>query len=185
MRYFLGLLVALGLIILIVFLMFGGGKSKIGVATKPLESYNGDNDAVRLTIDGPVNADQDHMGLQITVNNSDVVYEQLQGYQDSVVNQQTFSSNQQAYNVFLRALDLAGFTRGNPAKDLSNEQGYCSLGDRYIFELLENGNDVERYWATNCGNPKTYLGNLDLTLSLFEDQVPNYSELTENVRLNL
>jgi len=184
MRFFFGFLVAIGLIILIVFLMLSGnGGSKLPATTKTLTSYTNDNDAVRLTIDGPVNADQNHLGIQITVDSSDVTFEQLQGYQGSVVNLQNFANNQPAFAVFLYALNYAGFTKGNTAKSLSDERGYCSQGDRYIFELLENGNDVERYWTSSCGSPKTYLGSLGLTLTLFKAQVPGYDQLTQNIDL--
>jgi hypothetical protein len=184
MRFFFGVLVAIGLIILIVILMLSGnGGSKLPAITKTLTSYTNDNDAVRLTIDGPVNANQNHQGIQITVDNSDVTFEQLQGYQDSVVNLQNFANNQPAFAVFLHALNFAGFTKGNTAKSLSDERGYCALGNRYIFELLENGNDLERYWTSSCGSPKTYLGSLNLTLSLFEAQVPGYSQLAQNINL--
>jgi hypothetical protein len=185
MRYFLGFLVAIGLIILIIFLMFsGGGKPKTLVTPKTLDSYAVDtNAAVQLIIDGSINADQNHAEIQITIGSGAVVYEQIQGYQGTVVNQQSFANNQSAFAVLLHALDYAGFTKGDTAKDLSDERGYCALGDRYIFSLTDNGNDVERYWATSCGNPKTYFGNLNLTLSLFEAQVPNYGQLTNGVNL--
>ncbi|HVA10893.1 MAG TPA: hypothetical protein VNG32_01875, partial [Candidatus Dormibacteraeota bacterium] len=74
-----------------------------------------------------------------------------------------------------------GFTDGNNDPKASDERGYCPLGDRYIFEFNENGQDLERYWATSCGSPKTYLGAFTLTVSLFTAQVPNYSTLTQNI----
>jgi hypothetical protein len=184
MRYFLGFLVAIGLIILIIFLIFSGsGKPKTQVTPKTLDSYANTNAAVQLIIDGPINADQTHQEVQITVNNDAVVYEQIQGYQGSVVNEQSFANNQSAFAVLLHALDYAGFTNGNPSAALRDERGYCSLGDRYIFSLTQNGDDIERYWATSCQSTRTYLGNVNLTLSLFQAQVPNYNQLTNELAL--
>jgi hypothetical protein len=184
MRYILGLLVALGLIILIIFLMFSGsGQPKTQVTPKTLDSYADTDAVVQLIIDGPINADQDHQEIQITVDSGTVVYEQIQGYQNTVVNQQSYANNQSAFAVLLHALNIAGFTNGNSSKSLSDERGYCALGDRYIFSLTQDGNDIERYWATSCGSPKTYLGSVPLTLSLFESQVPNYEQLTQDISL--
>lgn len=185
MRYFIGFLITIGLVILLIFLLFHGGGTppKVKVTPKTLVSYASTNAEARLTIDGPVNADQLHQQIRITVNSTEVTYEQIQGYDGSVVNQQQFTSGQSAYDVFLHALNHAGFTLGNNAKSLSDERGYCALGDRYIFELRQDGKDIERYWATTCGKPKTYLGSLGLTLSLFQKQVPGYNDLTQNIQL--
>jgi hypothetical protein len=184
MRYFLGFLVSIGLIIVLIFLLFhGGGKAKVPSTAKTLESYATTNAEVRMTIDAPVNSQEQHQDILVTVNSDQVTFEQQSGYDGQVVNQQQFASNDNAFQVFLRALDYAGFTNGDTDKSLSDERGYCPLGDRYIFELIQNGQDVERYWATSCSNPKTYKGNLDLTVTLFQNQVPQYGSLTSGVAL--
>lgn len=181
MRYYIGLLISLGLIILIIFLLFFSPSKNVPTTSKPLVDYANTGSQVRLTIDGPINADQDHQEVQITVNQNIVTYAQLQGYDGSVANEQQFVNSESAYTVFLHALALAGFTEGNTSSALSDERGYCALGDRYIFELIEGGQDLERFWATDCGGTKTYEGNLALTLSLFEAQVPNYQTLVEHI----
>ena len=63
------------------------------------------------------------------------------------------------------------------ARSSANEKGYCPLGNRYVFEIIEGGDAIQRYWATNCANRKTYKGNLSLTLMLFQAQVPDYNTL--------
>lgn len=182
MRYFIGFLVTIGLLITLILLLLGGGGNKGKPNTvKSLASYASTDASVRLTIDGKINADQTHQAVQITVNNSDVTYEQIQGYQGNVVNSKDYANNENAYSNFLYALGRAGFTRGDNSKALANEKGYCPLGQRYIFELIDNGQDIERYWATSCGNPKTYKGDIGVTLSLFQLQVPDYPDLTQNV----
>lgn len=185
MRYFIGFLITIGLIILLVVLLFtgGGGGSKKPKTPKSLADYASSNSVVRMTIDGPINADQDHQAITITVGQDDTTYEQIQGYQGTVVNQQSFANNQNAYSNFLYALGHAGFTKGDNSKALANEKGYCPLGNRYVFELINDGSTIERYWATSCGKPKTYLGNTNLTITLFQAQVPGYTNLTENLNL--
>jgi hypothetical protein len=190
LRYFIGFLIAVGLIILLIVLLFtgGGGSSntKKPKTVMALSDYASTDAVARLTIDGPIVADQNHQAIQITVGQDDVTYSQVQGFQGTVVNQQSFVNNQNAYSNFLYALGHAGFTKGDNSKLLANEKGYCATGSRYIFELINNGTDVQRYWATSCGNssPKTYKGNLILTLTLFRTQVPGYPDLTQNLTIN-
>ncbi len=189
MRYFIGFLITIGLIIFLIVLLFtggGGSKSKTQSGTQrpttvqQLGDFASTDAVARLTIDGPINADQNHQSVQITVGNDDTTYQQFQGYQGTVVNQQNFVNNQAAYSNFLFALGHAGYLLGDNSKLLANEKGYCALGNRYVFELIEGGDTIQRYWATSCGNgsPRTYKGNLSLTLTLFQRQVPNYGGLT-------
>jgi hypothetical protein len=185
-RYVIGFIVAIGLIVLLIILLFSGGgnKSKVPNTSQTLESYSTSGSVIaRLTIDGPINAQQNHDEVQITVGRDDTEYAQLQGYDGSVVKSQTYSNSQNAYNVFLHALDHAGFTKGDTSSALADERGYCPTGDRYIFELINGSNDIERFWATSCGTPKTFNGNLNLNLTLFQQQIPDYGTLTENVNL--
>lgn len=185
MRYFIGFLVTIGLIIVLIVLLFtgGGGSKKAKPKTvMSLADYASTDAVARLTIDGPINADQSHQAVRITVGQADVTYEQIQGYQGTVVNSQSYANNQSAYSNFLYAIGHVGFTRGDSSAALANEKGYCPLGSRYIFELIENSQDIERYWATTCGNPKTYKGSVPSTLSLFELQVPNYNDLIQNLQ---
>jgi hypothetical protein len=183
MRYYIGLLITLGLLILVLFLLFhGSGKTNVPTTSEPLFSYANTGSEVRLTIDGPINANEDHQQVQITVNQNVVTFDQLQGYDGNVVNQQQFANSENAYTAFLYALALNGFTDGNSSSALSNEQGHCALGERYTFELIQGGNDLEHYWATSCTNViKSFNGDLPLMLTLFEAQIPNYQTLVKNV----
>lgn len=190
MRYFIGFLVTIGLLIVLIVLLLtgGGGGSKEAPKTseKPrtveqLAQFANTDAVARLTIDGQINANQSHQAVRITVSQSDVTYEQIQGYEGTVVNSQTYASNQSAYNNFLYALGHAGFTRGDDSKLLANEKGFCPLGSRYVFELIQGNSDIERYWATSCNGTKTYKGNVPTTLNLFQLQVPNYTDLTQDL----
>lgn len=183
MRYIIGFFITIGLIILLIALLVGGGgnKSKVPKTSKPLPSYATTDASVRMTIDGPVNAQQIHQQIRITVNKDEAIYEQIQGYDNHVVNTQSYANTETAYDNFLEALSKAGFTQGSNAKALQSEQGYCPLGNRFIFELIQNNQDIERYWTSSCGKPKSYLGNQNLTISLFKAQIPDYSKLTSSI----
>jgi hypothetical protein len=180
MRYFTIFLVAIGLLVLVLVIIV---KSLSGPPGKPpinLNSYASTLATAQLTIDGPVNADQTHQQVQITVGNTGNQFEILQGYQGTVQTNKTFESNTNAFSAFLQALQLADFTKGSNTQ-VPDEQGYCPDGDRYIFELSEGADTVERYWATSCGGQGTYGGDVEQTLDLFEKQVPDYDELVSNV----
>lgn len=194
MRYFIGFLITIGLLILLVVLLLTGGhggndnKQIQTTGEKPrtvsqLAAYADTDVVAQLIVDGEINSDQQHTALRVTVGREQVTYEQIQGYQGTVVNEQTFANNQSAYSNFLYAIGRAGFTLGDSNPRLANEKGYCPLGHRYTLQLLDGNHQIQRYWATNCGNsiPSTFKGNLNLTLNLFELQVPNYNDLISNI----
>lgn len=184
MRYFIGFLITIGLIIMLIVLIFSGGGSKPKTSTaKPLDSYAGTDAEVSMTIDGPINADQNHQQVRVTVGTNSVTYEEISGYDGQVAERQTFHNTEAAYTVFLRSLALAGFTRGDTTPALQDERGRCALGDRYIFELNNDGNKLERYWVTTCGGAKTFLGDRSTVTQLFKAQVPQYDNLSNNIRL--
>lgn len=186
MRYFFGFLIAIGLIIFIIILMFGGGgksKADLLVTGKVLESFSTSDAQVSLTIDGPVNADQTHQQVKITVDNTEVVYQQISGYNGSVVNSQVYPNTEASYYNFLRAIGFGGFQHGDTDKTMRDERGRCPLGSRYIFDMNQDGNSLEHFWATTCSIPKTYLGNLPGVVQLFQQQVPDYSTLTSDLQI--
>ena len=176
MKYLIGLLVTIGLIILlIVLLVTGGSKSKVPHTSQSLSSYSNDDQAlVRLTVDGPINSPQDHRATRITVSRDSTVYEQLKGYNGEVVNLKTFPNTQTSYLSFLRSIELAGFTRGDTSAALTNDRGHCPLGSRYIFEIEDHGKQLERFWSTSCSGPKSFQGSANLIISLFRMQVPGF-----------
>lgn len=184
MRYFVGFLLTLGLIILVILLLFrGGGKPKVPATSKTLDSYASTSAEVRMTVDGPVNADSMHNQIQITIDRQNVTFEHLQGYEGNSVKLQQYPNNQSAYTTFLLALAHAGFTRGNIDPALRDERGYCPLGNRFIFELIQDDRTLQRFWATTCGKPATFLGNFSLVRSLFQAQVPDYNSQAASIGL--
>lgn len=185
LRYFAGFIATIVLIILLIFLIFhGGGKAKVPTTSKTLDSYATTDAEVSMTIDGPIVANQNHQAIKITVANDTATYDEIQGYQGDVIKQQSYPNNVDSYTNFLFALERAGFTEGSTDSTLKDERGYCPLGDRYIFQINQDGQQLERYWTTNCsGTPKSFKGNTNLTITLFQDQIPDYDNLSNNVNL--
>ncbi len=183
MRIFTFFIIAIALIVLILVIFIKsitGGPTKLSIN---LNSYANTNAVAELLIDGPVNADQIHQQIDIQVNNTSTYFAILNGYQGHVATSKTFENNQAAYAVFLHSLNLLGFTKGNTNPALSDSRGYCPSGDRYILSLTEGSDVIEKFWATSCGGQGTYGGDIQQTLSLFQNQVPDYADLTANVVL--
>jgi hypothetical protein len=147
MRYFIAFFIAIALVILLIVLLFrGGGEPKTKVTPRTLHSYATTDAEASFTIDGPINAEQEHQQVRITVNHDTVTYEHIEGYNGNVVELKTFSNTVNAYTNFLFALGHAGFTRGKLDKvaALNDERGYCPQGDRYIFEFNQGEKQIER-----------------------------------------
>jgi hypothetical protein len=186
MRYIIGLLLGIGLIVLTFILIVkafsggGGGQQRHAVN---LNDYATSTAVMRYTIDGPIVSDQEHNRIRITVSKDQVVYEQIQGYEGKLVQTKTYPTNVQAYSTFLRALNIAGFTHGDQKAD-DDERGYCPRGQRYIYEALDGGDTILRWWSTSCGNTQaSFKGSAPTIRSLFQRQVPDYQKLSSGVRL--
>ena len=185
MRYFVGFLITIGLLfLLIIMLVSGGGGSKskkVPTTSKPLDSYAETTTVAKMTVDGPIDADPVHYKVEIIVGRDKIIYDKIQGYQRNVVDHQEFENNQDAYLSFLKALGYVGFTRGDTSSSLKDERGHCPADNRYVFELEDNGDEIQHFWTTDCGNVKSYLGNREQTVELFKRQVPNIDNLDTGV----
>lgn len=183
MRYFLGFLITIGLLIFLIVLLFNSNnKPKVPSTLRSLVSYSSTDADVSFMLDGPTNADQIHERIVIVVNKNIVTYQQQQGYDGKIVKQLQFTNNENAFSAFLNALQGVGFTTGKTSKVPNEEQQYCSLGNRYVFSLNQGNDLLERYWATSCKGPQTYGGATLTTVTLFKAQVPEYTTLTENLQ---
>jgi hypothetical protein len=190
---YLGRLVAIfaGLFIFIVILVLlftGGGKKPAvtGVVLRPLPEYAETNATVSFTTQGIVNADELHRSIRISVSANQTNLDVLQGYNPRVISSKTFVNNQEAYTVFLKSIEKVGFLAKikNP-KVTADPAGYCPLGFRYVYNLSNDGDDLSNLWTSTCGKA---VGNSNAATStlnvLFQNQVPNYSTLINQVNLN-
>jgi hypothetical protein len=185
MRYIIGFLLTIGLIIVALILIFrGGGTSTTLTGSQVLSQYaNNSTTDVRLTIDGPVNSPQEHRQIRITVSQNQITADVLQGYNSQVLRSNSYVNDPTSYVAFLRSLQLAGYTKGITTATARDERGYCPTGDRFIYEVITgNQSDKQRFWYTSCGQG-SYKGNSQLTNVLFKAQVPDYDTLTGDVQL--
>ncbi len=175
MKYFFGFLASIGLIVFVFILIirgFSGSGSKKNIPA-PLVDYANTSVQMQYTIDGQINADQEHEALRITVDQNESKIEVLKGYTQAVAETKTYPSNQDAYGTFLRALDVAGYTKGNSDSAKKDERGFCPNGFRYNFDIVDGSSNKQHYWATSCGQG-TSKGNTNTIRSLFQQQIPDY-----------
>src|SRR5665213_1443193 len=177
MRIFVTFLIAIGLIVLVFILIlkgFGSG-SKNQVLPKPITSYATTNAIAELTLDGPVNYNGKHLSVQINIDQYQTQINIIQGYQGQVTNTQAYPNNQNAYAVFLRSIGTEGFMNGNPDSTITDDRGICPFGNRYVYQLVDGSQTIERYWSTSCGSQGSFKGNSVAVNSLFKAQIPNYN----------
>jgi len=187
MRYFIGFLIVVGLIILgiILFirLLFGGGEQPQLKDTEALTAYARTSTVMQLEIAGKINADQDHRRIQIDVGDSGNEIRILKGYGNEVIRRENFHSTSEAYANFLRAIDLLGYTRGNTDESMADERGYCPSGRRYVFSIVDGAETKQRFWSTSCGREGSFQGETNNIIQLFEAHIPGYNEITNGVQL--
>lgn len=183
MRYLIGLLVAIAVIIFIIIRLLTGGGSPAPKATDLVGLADTDS-VVRMTLSNPVQAASTHREIQITVGRDATDFVLYKGYNGDVVRSKTYDMNQASYSDFLHALEISGhFTKGNDDPAFADEHGYCATGDRYVYEIIDGDGTVKQhYWSTGCG-PKTFRGDADTVQKLFQLQVPDYFDLTGDVEL--
>lgn len=181
MRYIIGLLIGIGLIVLLFVLIFRGGSSPAPSTIKPLVSYANTTTTVRYTDDYPIDSDQNHRVVETTVGRDQTTLNVEQGYQGTVIRSQSYANNPTSYANFLSGLQVSGYNKGDTSPALRNDLGQCPLGHRYIFEILNGNNIVQRFWSTSCGNIGSFKGDTATVQELFQRQVPDYNTLTSGL----
>lgn len=180
MRYLIGFLGIIAILILIIVLIVRGGGSGTAPGEIDLADYLTSTSQVRYTIDERVQADQTHEVTRISVNQNEATLDIMQGYEGHIVKSKTYLNNSPAYAAFLMALKRSGYTEGNHNKDVQDERGFCPLGKRYVYELFDDGKQVQRLWNTSCGDAGTFRGKSSTIQKLFELQIPDYDDLTDS-----
>ncbi|HET8709516.1 MAG TPA: hypothetical protein VFL85_04530 [Candidatus Saccharimonadales bacterium] len=185
MRYVIGFIGVIAILVLIIVLIVrglgggGGGSKQIDLA-----DYETATSQVIYTIEGPVSATQTHDEVRISVDQSEATIDIIKGYEDDVTHSKTYPMNPSSYTSFLLSLKHAGYTNGNSDPAVKDERGYCPTEDRYVYELKDNGEEVQRFWNTSCDyGLGTFNGKSSLIEDLFRAQVPDYDTLTQGLNL--
>jgi hypothetical protein len=185
MRYLIGLLLAIFVIIFVIIkLLSGGGSDTPKNAPPQLSSYANTDTTVRYVIDNPVQSNDGHRDVIVSVGRDQATLTITKGYQGKVISSKSYANNENSYRNFLMALDrTAGFSLGEDSDKLKDERGFCATGERYSYDVVDgSGSAIQHFWSTSC-KQKTYKGNPGVTAELFELQIPDYDTLTGDVVL--
>lgn len=183
-RFIFGLGAVIILLFVAIFLIVrsgGSDEAEVQETKRELTSYVGDpNVSIVQTTIGPINAPSEHGEMQISVTDTATTIDFFSGYDGNVVASRTYPHSSAAFSEFLHALEKFEYTEGNTDEALADSKGYCPTGNRYIFEIREGAEVVQSYWATSCRGTKTYRGDLQGTLEMFERQIPDdYGDIFE------
>lgn len=188
MRYLIGFLLFIAALILLLVFVFRGGSKTSTPATSStinLTSYAQTDSVLKVTIEGPQIATENHRAIRITVGRDIREVEVLKGYNEEVLRSNVYSNDQAAFDEFIRGVNLAGFIKANKASAQTDERGFCATGMRYIYELDNGSQHITRLWSDSCGDKQaTFAGTGPLIRQLFEAQIPDYLKLTGDVSLS-
>jgi hypothetical protein len=170
------------IIIILGFLLFGHRTTKTPSVAKFLADYANSDVEMQLTTSGEINAQELHREIVINIGQNQRTVSVVQGYQGNVIKSESFPNSESAYKAFLSAVDLAGYTRTKTSR-FPTEAGQCPLGQRFVYQILNDSKANQRTWSTTCGSVGTFAGNGTLIRQLFQNQIGNYQEFVRDVRL--
>jgi hypothetical protein len=141
--------------------------------------------SVRMTVRGPIVADENFRSYQVTLDSSSRVLTTYSGYIDQTLDSKIYSNSSKAYEEFVYALDKANFMKGDELKDEKNDtRGICATGKVYQFEVLQNNSTVKQLWTSTCkGSPGSFKGSVSQIESLFLKQIPDNKSLLDKIDL--
>jgi len=184
MRYFLGFLIAIGLLALVIILVVKNlSNNTTGPQPKPLSSYANTDAVAGLLISGPIVADQNFQQIQISISQFSSQISIINGHLGTVVNTKIYENNSNAYSAFLSALQGDGFALINNNYKYKTPAGFCSSGVTFTYTLMNGSDTILNSWTTSCGGQGNLKGLAASINQLFQLQIPDYAEITSTTTL--
>lgn len=185
MKYIIGVFGAILLLILVFVLLFNsGGNDQTPTATETVQlaDYASKNSTVTHTTVGSVVGQESQRSIRIVVTPSERRLEILGDFEQTVISSQTFANSAVAYEAFLSAIDGQGFTRSKETA-IQDPRTVCPTGQRFVYDLTEDGDAVSNLWSVSCDKSGSFDGRASVVLQLFQDQIPDYDNLVQDVEL--
>ncbi|MEI7682876.1 MAG: hypothetical protein WCJ24_01075 [Candidatus Saccharibacteria bacterium] len=180
-------MITLGVVLLIIFgvviINRGGSKNVVIPDHKSvkLTDYSTNNNAsVQYYIEGPINAIENHRSMKITVSPNSRNISIFTGYQGQAISSHSYTNDNTSYSAFLAALNRAAFTNERRLGKSVNSDSICPTQNRTHYLIIDNNKDVMNTWSAPC-TKGPFSGNIALTKTLFETQIPNYSAVVNSV----
>ncbi len=133
--------------------------------------------SARMTVYGPIVADEERESYEVTVTTSSRRFAAYQGYNQTQIAASDYGNTYEAYQQLAYALARANFDKEKKVDELAkDDRGACATGRLYVYELFENGDLVRRTWTTTCANTKgDFAGSNRQVAHLFNKQVPDFN----------
>lgn len=141
--------------------------------------------SVRMTVRGPIVADENFHSYRITVDNSTRTLVTYSSYLEQVVDTRQLGNNVKSYEEFVYALDKANMAQGTPLTgDKDDTRGICASGKVYEFEIVSSDSVVKRLWTSTCrGSQGSLKASITQLQGLFLNQIPDNGPLLRKINL--
>lgn len=168
--------------------IFGGNSSQetaqVDLGAESLVNTAVDR-SVRMTVRGPLVADENFRSYQIAVDSSNRRLTTYSGYLDQTIDSVQLGNNTRAYEEFVYALSRANLMRGTELDDEKNDmRGICATGRVYEFEVLQGASVIKRLWTSTCkGSAGSLRADVKQVNQLFHDQIPDIDATLDKIDL--
>ena len=182
MRYFLSVLAVIVFLVVVIVLIVTN-HSGPGTTAKIINitSYNTPNSAVSFITDGTLVGNDQRQAIEITITQSSRSIYILDGYNQNIASQESFTNVPAAYSAFLGAMANYGFTDSRSTSE-QNMFAICPLGNTFQYQLTNFSSLVSNLWGTTCSNSDGNFNGYGSTVNyLFTLQIPNYAAFTQGV----
>ena len=142
--------------------------------------------SVKLTVRGPIVADENFRSYQITISPESRIMTTYEGYLDKELATKKLDNNVPAYTEFVYALDKRKMMNGTQLTDEQNDlRGVCASKKLYEFETLVNGEVVKKLWTSDCEGAKgSAQASVNEILDMFLKQIPDGNKMVREIGLN-
>lgn len=138
---------------------------------------------LKFVTQGRIVGDETYREIRITVSRSSRVLEFVEGYENAVTSRTIFPNNEDAFKTFLSALSGAGFSNSKIYRNNQPAQGVCPTGQRYWYQIIDGAVFDQSLWGNSCNATGTFAGKRSSVSWLFQNQIPDYNNLTKNIKL--
>lgn len=174
----------IGLVLIARNIFDGGNDSAQTEQAINLEDYNRPGIRLGLEVQGPVTAKEKAVAYRLTVSRTERVAQLIRGYDGFIEKEQRIDNTEESFDVFIKALERAGFDRVDGSTEPGDEEGVCATGKRYILTIEDEGIQVFRAWKTSCGGDQGNSLAPQSVRNLFTKQFPELSKILSGSGLN-
>jgi hypothetical protein len=141
--------------------------------------------SLRLTVRGPITAEEEHYSLAITISQTSRNLTIWRGYDGTVMKKVDLANSADSFRDLAAAMNRAGLMReiDGPGDD---NAGICAIGQLIEFQVLDGEKVAKTLWTTSCAGLKgDFAGLATNVIDLFLDQIPASRNLIDQAKNTL